>query len=120
MFDEEEMERDDNHIMDDNSESSEVVKMAEETSEKRKRRSALLKEHKRASSQEGENSSEENAEAEHTVIKPWSLGLYGLFQLPDSHFCYSAYRWSRNVCGTNCTGKSLHQKQTEKAGIIVT
>lgn len=73
MFDEEEMERDDNHIMDDNSESSEVVKMAEETSGKRKTISPFEE-----PSQEGENSSEENAEAEHTVIKPWSLGLYGL------------------------------------------
>uniref|UniRef100_A0A3Q1J6D4 Glycosyl hydrolases family 22 (GH22) domain-containing protein n=1 Tax=Anabas testudineus TaxID=64144 RepID=A0A3Q1J6D4_ANATE len=35
--------------------------------------------------------------------QPWSLGLYGLFQLSDGHFCNSGYRWSRNVCHTDCT-----------------
>ncbi|XP_028267646.1 bypass of stop codon protein 1-like [Parambassis ranga] len=33
----------------------------------------------------------------------WSLGYYGLFQLSDSHFCDSGYRWSRNVCRSSCT-----------------
>ncbi|XP_030604739.1 uncharacterized protein LOC115793776 [Archocentrus centrarchus] len=37
------------------------------------------------------------------IFKPWSLGLYGLFQLSDKHFCDSGYRWSRNVCRTSCT-----------------
>ncbi|XP_029949358.1 location of vulva defective 1-like [Salarias fasciatus] len=32
----------------------------------------------------------------------WSLGYYGIFTLPDSHFCCSGYRWSRNVCQTDC------------------
>ncbi|XP_026166156.1 alpha-lactalbumin-like [Mastacembelus armatus] len=35
--------------------------------------------------------------------KPWSLGLYGLFQLSDGYFCDSGYRWSRNKCGTACS-----------------
>ncbi|RVE76563.1 hypothetical protein OJAV_G00009960 [Oryzias javanicus] len=37
------------------------------------------------------------------MSKPWSLGYYGIFQLSDSHFCNSGYRWSRNVCHKNCS-----------------
>ncbi|XP_028310479.1 uncharacterized protein LOC114468044 [Gouania willdenowi] len=33
----------------------------------------------------------------------WSVGYYGIFQLSDSHFCDSGYRWSRNKCKTSCT-----------------
>ncbi|KAK2817509.1 hypothetical protein Q5P01_025700 [Channa striata] len=35
--------------------------------------------------------------------EPWTLGLYGIFQLSDSHFCDSGYRWSRNECRTDCS-----------------
>ncbi|XP_051801638.1 uncharacterized protein LOC127533171 [Acanthochromis polyacanthus] len=34
---------------------------------------------------------------------PWSIGFYGLFQLSDSYFCDSGYRWSINSCNTSCT-----------------
>ncbi|XP_015254306.1 PREDICTED: uncharacterized protein LOC107100361 isoform X2 [Cyprinodon variegatus] len=33
----------------------------------------------------------------------WSLGFYGIFQLRDSHFCDSGYRWSRNLCQKSCS-----------------
>ncbi|MEQ2241716.1 hypothetical protein ILYODFUR_028180 [Ilyodon furcidens] len=36
-------------------------------------------------------------------ITLWSLGSYGIFQLRDSHFCDSGYRWSRNLCQKSCT-----------------
>ncbi|XP_030606637.1 uncharacterized protein LOC115795023 [Archocentrus centrarchus] len=47
-----------------------------------------------------ETSSEEGAGH---ILKPLSLGLYGLFQLSDKQFCDSGYRRSRNVCRTSCT-----------------
>ncbi|AWP05016.1 putative ataxin-2 -like, partial [Scophthalmus maximus] len=31
-----------------------------------------------------------------------SLGFYGLFQLADSFFCNSGYRWSKNKCNAPC------------------
>ncbi|PWA29332.1 hypothetical protein CCH79_00013941, partial [Gambusia affinis] len=64
-FDEEEMERDDEHIS------------------------------KESSSEEGESS--------HLKMRLWSLGYYGIFQLRDSLFCDSGYRWSKNLCGKPCT-----------------
>ncbi|KAM4594103.1 uncharacterized protein V3H82_026254 [Fundulus diaphanus] len=33
----------------------------------------------------------------------WSLGYYGIFQLRDSLFCDSGYRWSKNWCQKSCT-----------------
>ncbi|XP_022623403.1 uncharacterized protein LOC111238253 [Seriola dumerili] len=47
----------------------------------------------------------EKGEVDEADVKqvPWSLGYYGLFQLSDSHFCDSGYRWSRNKCSTACT-----------------
>ncbi|XP_047221917.1 uncharacterized protein LOC124868558 [Girardinichthys multiradiatus] len=36
-------------------------------------------------------------------ITLWSLGYYGVFQLRDSHFCDSGYRWSRNLCQKSCS-----------------
>lgn len=41
-----------------------------------------------------------------SMSKPWSVGHYGIFQLSDSHFCDSGYRWSRNVCHKNCSGET--------------
>ncbi|XP_039886390.1 integumentary mucin C.1-like [Simochromis diagramma] len=43
---------------------------------------------------------EDSSEEEN--LKPSSLGLYGLFQLPDNIFCNSGLRPSRNVCRTSC------------------
>lgn len=49
--------------------------------------------------------------SKHDKRQPWSLGLYGLFQLSDGHFCLHPYRCSRNVCRTDCRGESLHERQ---------
>ncbi|XP_041825121.1 uncharacterized protein LOC121629552 [Melanotaenia boesemani] len=38
-----------------------------------------------------------------SAIESWSLGFYGVFQLSDSHFCNSGYRWSRNLCRSSCS-----------------
>ncbi|KAG7235725.1 hypothetical protein INR49_002294 [Caranx melampygus] len=48
---------------------------------------------------------EEEVQMSEEVVKrmPWSLGHYGLFQLTDSHFCDSGFRWSRNKCNATCT-----------------
>ncbi|XP_017289235.1 putative peroxisomal biogenesis factor 19 [Kryptolebias marmoratus] len=46
-------------------------------------------------------SSESSEESDHMTL--WSLGRYGIFQLTDSHFCDSGYRWSRNKCNTDCS-----------------
>ncbi|XP_014862111.1 PREDICTED: uncharacterized protein LOC106929585 [Poecilia mexicana] len=49
-----------------------------------------------------ESSSEEGGSS-HPKITLWSLGYYGIFQLRDSLFCDSGYRWSKNLCGKSCT-----------------
>ncbi|XP_071361282.1 high mobility group nucleosome-binding domain-containing protein 5-like isoform X1 [Trachinotus anak] len=54
--------------------------------------------------EDGEQGDMDEQETEADVEQmPWSLGYYGLFQLTDSHFCASGYRWSRNKCSTACT-----------------
>lgn len=80
-FDEEEMEQDDNRMGDEDEESDEQEL---EEGGKRKKRFVPRWKPKRK-------------------WKPWSLGYYGLFQLSDSFFCDSGYRWTRNVCKTSCT-----------------
>lgn len=49
-------------------------------------------------------SSSEEGESSHLKMRLWSLGYYGIFQLRDSLFCDSGYRWSKNLCGKPCTG----------------
>ncbi|CAN9493110.1 unnamed protein product [Ophioblennius macclurei] len=51
---------------------------------------------------EADSSEEENRSTCSYKLSDWSLGYYGIFTLSDSHFCCSGYRWSRNVCKTNC------------------
>lgn len=52
---------------------------------------------------------EDSSEEEN--LKPSSLGLYGLFQLPDNIFCNSGLRPSRNVCRTSCNCEFLHPQR---------
>lgn len=49
-------------------------------------------------------SSSEEDRTDPNKIKLWSMGFYGIFQLSDSHFCDSGYRWSKNMCGKLCSG----------------
>lgn len=57
-------------------------------------------------------SSESSEEDQQTTV--WSLGKYGIFQLTDSYFCNSGYRWSRNVCHTACSGEFMQKWQTKE------
>ncbi|XP_023254863.1 coiled-coil domain-containing protein 80-like isoform X1 [Seriola lalandi dorsalis] len=52
---------------------------------------------------DGEDGEKGKVDEADVIQVPWSLGYYGLFQLSDSHFCDSGYRWSRNKCSTSCT-----------------
>ncbi|XP_010728592.3 protein let-653-like [Larimichthys crocea] len=79
LFDEEEMEQDDNRT-DSDEESSEQGSV--ESGQRKKRFVPRWKPKRR---------------------RTWSLGYYGLFQLSDSHFCDSGYRWSHNRCQTSCS-----------------
>ncbi|KAM9745320.1 uncharacterized protein ACNS7B_009726 [Menidia menidia] len=81
QFNEQQLEDDDDHL--DADETGEEDSSSELMDGKRHRRSA----HRRRSRKR----------------VPWSLGLYGIFQLSDSHFCSSGYRWSRNVCRAKCS-----------------
>ncbi|XP_005951666.1 uncharacterized protein LOC102300312 [Haplochromis burtoni] len=62
------------------------------------------KRHAHSSSEEeiGQIGGGEEDSSEEENLKPSSLGLYGLFQLPDNIFCNSGLRPSRNVCRTSC------------------
>ncbi|XP_051240835.1 BAG domain-containing protein Samui-like [Dicentrarchus labrax] len=86
-FDEEEMENDNNKMEDEDEDEDEVSNEVEsdeqEEDGKRNKRSARRWKPKKK-------------------LRPWSLGFYGLFQLSDSYFCNSGYRWSKNACGTSC------------------
>ncbi|XP_035515199.1 300 kDa antigen AG231 [Morone saxatilis] len=86
-FDEEEMENDDNKMEDEDEDEDEVSNEVEsdEQKEDRKRNKRSVRRWKPKKN-----------------LRPWSLGYYGLFQLTDSYFCNSGYRWSKNVCGTSC------------------
>eukprot|EP00064_Thunnus_orientalis_P022520 superscaffoldBa00007648_g22718 len=89
-FDEEEMMEDDNRMGDEDEESDEEdIENEQELEEggKRKKRFVPRSKPKRKPKRKW---------------KPWSLGFYGLFQLSDSTFCDSGYRWTRNVCKTSC------------------
>ncbi|KAG8014531.1 Lysozyme C [Nibea albiflora] len=57
---------------------------------------------------EDEQDSTESGERKKRYVRRWkpkkkSIGYYGLFQLSDSYFCDSGYRWSRNRCQTSCS-----------------
>ncbi|XP_004551103.1 uncharacterized protein LOC101470808 [Maylandia zebra] len=62
------------------------------------------KRHAHSSSEEeiGQTGGGVEDSSEEENLKPSSLGLYGLFQLPDNIFCNSGLRPSRNVCRTSC------------------
>nr|XP_019969506.1 PREDICTED: nucleolin-like [Paralichthys olivaceus] len=65
--------------------------------------------------QEEDEHEVEGGERQKRALRGWrrrkkiarrSLGLYGLFQLSDSYFCSSGYRWSKNKCNTSCAAFS--------------
>ncbi|KAK2817518.1 hypothetical protein Q5P01_025709 [Channa striata] len=63
----------------------------------------LLEKEEDESDEEFEEDNKRMGDEDKDRIKPRTLGLYGIFQLSDSHFCDSGYCRSRNECRTNCS-----------------
>lgn len=101
-FDEEQMEDDDNKMSDDEDESEEESQEDLEDADER-----------------GGRMRRDTNERKIQKRSTWSLKYYGLFQLSDSHFCQSEDRWSRNVCNSTCSGKSLRRRPTETRSLLV-
>ncbi|XP_024145741.1 uncharacterized protein LOC112157301 isoform X1 [Oryzias melastigma] len=80
----------------DEEDSEEPMGVALNSEENKFNEEEMQQDDDRMESDNGEQSME-------SMMKPWSLGYYGVFQLSDSHFCNSGFRWSRNVCHKNCS-----------------